>query len=191
MSKPPAPTADQRRLDLLEAAYALVAEKGLVGLRTRDIVARAGVSIAMLHYYYGTKDALLVAVVEHTTDKFVAPQEALGTWPPTLRQHLDSARDTFRANPRLSVVLQELSLHAHRDEATRAAFDRLFRSWNEVVALILREEISRGVRPADLDPVLGAFLVTSHVMGAMMQLGVSPGVVDFDAISAELDRRLR
>ncbi len=117
-------------------------------------------------------------------------QEALGTWPPTLREHLDSARETFGANPQLSVVLQELSLHAYRDEATRAAFDRLFRTWNALVALILREEIERGTRPPDLDPELGAFLVTSYIMGAMMQLGVSPGLVDFDALSRELERRL-
>lgn len=188
---PAAPIADRRRLDLLEAAYLLVAEKGLVGLRTRDIVARAGVSIAMLHYYYGTKDALLIAVVEHTATKFIAPQEALGTWPPTLREHLRSARETFDTNPELFVVLQELSLRAQRDPPTRAAFQGLFRSWNALVEEILRNEIAHGRRPADLDPRTGAIVVTSHIMGGMMQLGVDPAAFDFDTVAAEIDRCLR
>src|SRR4051812_2528672 len=64
------PSREARRAALLEAAYAVVADKGLEGLRTRDVAARAGVNIATLHYYFGTKEALVLALVERVRDLF-------------------------------------------------------------------------------------------------------------------------
>ncbi|MDR3709922.1 MAG: TetR/AcrR family transcriptional regulator [Capsulimonadaceae bacterium] len=50
---------EDQRENLLEAAYDLVGEVGVSGLRTRDIAERAGVNIATLHYCFENKDALL------------------------------------------------------------------------------------------------------------------------------------
>src|SRR5262245_45774947 len=87
----PARDADDRRKDLLEAAYALIAERGLEGLRTREIAARAGVNISTLHYYFGTKDALVVAVLEHVRDTFTSDNARLTAraegGQPSLRSH--------------------------------------------------------------------------------------------------------
>src|SRR5689334_14077679 len=83
---------EERRSELLDAAYTLIAEKGLEGLRTRDIVARAGVNISTLHYYFGTKDELLVAVLDHVRDKFVgvdAQGAAASGGQTTMRSHIE------------------------------------------------------------------------------------------------------
>lgn len=186
-SERPAP-GDRRREALLAAAYGLIAEKGLGGLRTRDVVERAGVNISMLHYYFGSKDGLIVAVVEHTREQWRGPDgdHVDGS----LRAHLEASSRSFRDDPRLGVVLQELSLHATRDPAARAAFDQIFRDWNARVADILRAEQAQGLRPASLDPQRAAIVVTSFVMGARTQLGVDPSAFDFAAVFAELDRQL-
>src|SRR5262249_3953507 len=87
---------ERRRQDLVEAAFTLIAEKGLEGLRTRDIAARAGVNISTLHYYFETKEALLVAVVQHVPQRFLAaprrPRAPNAAW--TLRSHLEEAWET-------------------------------------------------------------------------------------------------
>src|SRR4051812_23519897 len=79
--KTAAQNADGRERELVEAAYAQIAEVGLEGLRTRDIAARVGINIATLHYYFPSKEALVLAVVKHVNDRFKSyrspvPEEA-------------------------------------------------------------------------------------------------------------------
>src|SRR5215475_12227879 len=99
---------EERRVELLEAAYTLVGEKGLEGLRTRDIAARAGVNISTLHYYFGTKEDLLAALLDHVGDKFVqvnARRPAPGGRQ-TVLGHLEAAWRNFEDTPNLSIVVQ-------------------------------------------------------------------------------------
>lgn len=181
-----------RRRDLLEAAFRLVGERGLEGLRTRDIAARAGVNISTLHYYFGTKDALLVALVAHTSQKFAAGAEAQpgrpgSSEPAPLRAHLERAWSTFQSTPHLATVLQELVLHGQRDPATRAAFRGLYEGWNGMLEEVLRQENARGALRPHLDARAGARIVTSFIMGAVVQLGVNPKAFDFDAVARALE----
>jgi AcrR family transcriptional regulator len=184
---------ERRRGDLLEAAYRLIAEKGLEGLRTRDIAARAGVNISTLHYYFATKEALLVAVVQYVPEKFTAPppverpcvRKPETRW--TLRSHLEEAWARFQADPHLNTVLQELTVRAHRDPAARAAFRTVHEGWNAVVEGVLRQGIREGKLRADLDPRAGAYVVTSFMMGAMLQLSVSARAFDFTEVAKKLE----
>src|SRR5215475_10846989 len=93
---------EERRVELIEAAYALIAEKGLEGLRTRDIAARAGVNISTLHYYFGTKEELLVAVIEHVRDTFARREQDRDPTVETLPEHLEAAWRSFEAEPHLA-----------------------------------------------------------------------------------------
>lgn len=51
------------RAKLLDAAVRLFADQGVAGTTVAEIAARAGVTSAMVHYYFKTKDQLLDAVV--------------------------------------------------------------------------------------------------------------------------------
>ncbi|WP_438007598.1 TetR/AcrR family transcriptional regulator [Sorangium sp. So ce321] len=187
-----------RRRDLLEAAYTLIAEKGLEGLRTRDIAARAGVNISTLHYYFGTKDALLAAIVAHVTGKFGEAQRRPAGPSPAgqadalapVRAHLESAWRSFQDNPHLATVLQELSLRAQRDPAARAAFRAAHKEWNLAVEHLVRQGARAGQLRSDLDPRAAALAITSFIIGAMTQLGVDAGAFDFHHVAGELDRWL-
>lgn len=175
---------DRRRYDLLEAAFLLVGRKGLEGLRTRDIAAGAGVNVSTLHYYFGTKEALLVALVEHTHGKFAAS----GAAQTGLRDHFAEALRTFQSTPYLAAVLHELSLRGQRDEATRAALAGLHARWNDMVAMLIRNDIEAGLCRADLDPLACAQVVTSFILGAMVQLAVRPGAFDFHRLASLLEQ---
>jgi AcrR family transcriptional regulator len=187
--KAPTELGDQRRLALLDAAYSLIAEKGLEGLRTRDIAARARVNISTLHYYFGTKEALLVALVDYVRDKFTAPLPSVqGNAKPTMRSHLEGAWQSFQQNPHLATVLQELVTRGHRDASARAAFRTLHNFWNKVVEEVLSTGVEQGTLRGDLDPRLGARIITSFIIGAMVQLGVNAKAFDFAAVTKELER---
>jgi AcrR family transcriptional regulator len=185
---------EERRVELLDAAYALVGEKGLEGLRTRDIAARAGVNISTLHYYFGTKEALLAALTDHVGFKFAeanakqAQASARTRGKNSVLVHLETAWRSFQTTPHLSTVLQELVLRAERDAEARAAFKRLHLAWNGIVEEIMRDGIARGELRADLDAHAAARIVTSFIIGAMTQLRVNKKAFDFDAVARELTR---
>jgi AcrR family transcriptional regulator len=186
-AQPPSPgdLSDRRRSSLLEAAFELVAEKGLEGLRTRDIAARAGVNISTLHYYFGTKDALLVALLEHSNGLFNTAQR-VEEYPDTLRGHFERAQRTFAEHPQLSSVLLELAVRAQREPAARVEFRQTHKEWNLEVERVLRASMKKGAARSDLDPRMGAFIVTSTIIGAMVQLGVNAKAFDFSKLVDEL-----
>lgn len=60
------------REKILDAAEALFAERGYHGVSIREIVALAGVELALVHYYFGPKDALFREVIERRATEHVA-----------------------------------------------------------------------------------------------------------------------
>ncbi|MBV9988308.1 MAG: TetR/AcrR family transcriptional regulator [Chitinophagaceae bacterium] len=50
---------------IITTAIELFAEKGFEGSSIRDLATRADVNVAMVNYYFGSKDKLFEAIVEH------------------------------------------------------------------------------------------------------------------------------
>lgn len=57
---------------LLDAAVTLFAERGVAATASKDIAARAGVTPAMVHYYFRNRDLLLDAVADERLARFAA-----------------------------------------------------------------------------------------------------------------------
>jgi AcrR family transcriptional regulator len=178
---------NQRSVELIEAALSIIAEKGLEGLRTRDVAARAGVNIATLHYYFETKESLILGVIEHIRDVFIEPEPGMrrspAKAPENIRNYFIDAWRKFQRNPHLAIVGQELMLRARRDPEAAKALRRVHDYWNELVEGILRRGMADGQIRADLDPCSGARILTSFTSGAMTHLGVNPKAFDFLAVS--------
>jgi len=66
MARPVNADADATRQRMLEAAVELFAEGGLGGTSVRDVAGAAGVSLAMVHHYFGSKDDLYDACIDAT-----------------------------------------------------------------------------------------------------------------------------
>jgi AcrR family transcriptional regulator len=63
---------DDRRGQILRAALAVVVERGMPETRIADVAARAGVSPALVIYYFKTKDRLLTEALRLAEDKWYA-----------------------------------------------------------------------------------------------------------------------
>lgn len=77
--KPPRPTrqhGDQTREKILDAAEALFGAQGFAAVSLRDITSRAGVTLALASYHFGTKDNLFEAVVARRAAVLCAEREA-------------------------------------------------------------------------------------------------------------------
>ena len=59
------------RIDLLDAAARLLVEEGYGAVTSRRVAARAGVNPALVHYYYGTMDDLLLALFRRGADAYL------------------------------------------------------------------------------------------------------------------------
>jgi AcrR family transcriptional regulator len=62
------------RARILRAAFRRLLEDGYVRLSTRDIAAEAGVNHALIHYYFGTKDKLVVAALDDANSQLIERQ---------------------------------------------------------------------------------------------------------------------
>lgn len=74
------PGAPDTRAEILAAARELFADRGVTGTSVRAVAAKAGVDPALVHHYFGTKDALFMAALEVPFDPktLMAPVIAAG-----------------------------------------------------------------------------------------------------------------
>lgn len=54
----------EKQIQIIETAEALFAERGFDGTSVRDIADQAGINVAMISYYFGSKEKLLEALFE-------------------------------------------------------------------------------------------------------------------------------
>ena len=70
------PNGTSRRAELVEAIAAIVLEHGLDALALRGLAARLSTSGRMLLYHFGTKDALVRAVLAGISERMAVLQAA-------------------------------------------------------------------------------------------------------------------
>ena len=120
-------SGDDRRLAIAAAARDIIVEKGLEGLRTRDIAARVGINIATLHYHVPTKEALVALVADSIRVEFKAQARRRSREGKTalqlLRMEFEDFAESLTDAPDLIVVMAELSERARRDDGIAAIID--------------------------------------------------------------------
>jgi AcrR family transcriptional regulator len=87
----PAPATEQneaRRIEMLRAAAELICERGFGDTRIADVAKRAGVSSALVIYYFGTRDRLLVDALRFSEESFYEAAEQMLAEVPSLRERL-------------------------------------------------------------------------------------------------------
>ena len=79
---------------LLEAAKKVLRQNGYAGLSTRDVAAAAGAPLSQIHYHFGSKQGLVLALFEYLNAQLIDRQNALFHDPTlTLSQQWDRACD--------------------------------------------------------------------------------------------------
>jgi AcrR family transcriptional regulator len=150
-----APVETPRRLEGDKAQRIIAAMRSSVGRRgaagsTFDHVAReAGVSRGLLHYYFGSKERLLVEVVRQdcevrnqAMDERLADANTIDEIVAALVVGLEEFIEDERANR--SVIYELLSASKHSDEI-RAEMAELYRTWRAHLAEGLRRKEREGV----------------------------------------------
>jgi TetR/AcrR family transcriptional regulator len=119
----PHPRPEDSRQAILRAAMDEFAEQGEAGARTDAIARAAGVNKALLHYYFGTKEALYGVVLEQVFGElvqgFLAGLGEPGTAGERLLRHFLRHFDRLAASGRFARLMGHEMLRARSGEPTR------------------------------------------------------------------------
>src|SRR5260370_13675035 len=66
---------------ILQAAYRRLATDGYARLNMRDVAAEAGVNHALIHYYFRSKDQLVITVLDEANRRLLERQTQMYTTP--------------------------------------------------------------------------------------------------------------
>ena len=85
---PATPNNEARRVQMLRAAAELICERGFGETRIADVAKRAHASSALVIYYFGTRDRLLVDALRYSEESFYEAAEQMLAEIPSLRERL-------------------------------------------------------------------------------------------------------
>ncbi len=134
---------------IVDAMRDSVAERGAAGSTFEHVAREAGVSRGLLHYYFGTKERLLVEVVRRDAELRVARLDAMLEKAKSVDDVLDvlvsSLMDLIDNDPGFFLLLYELFSAGRRNPDIQHEVGQLFQRTRSHVAAVLRAKDAEGV----------------------------------------------
>jgi AcrR family transcriptional regulator len=126
-----------------------VAARGAAGSTFEHVAKEAGVSRGLLHYYFGTKERLLVEVVRRDAELRVARLDEMleraKTADDVLNVLVSSLTDLIDNEPGFFLLLYELFSAGRRNPDIQREVGQLFERTRSHVAEVLRQKEAEGV----------------------------------------------
>jgi AcrR family transcriptional regulator len=183
---------NEQKQKLLRAAYDLVAEVGISGLRTRDIAERAGVNIATLHYCFAGKDALLEAlydfIVERFRTRFQEKLDAAKTPLETMRAYADFRVELLQDDLTPLRVWRAFVGEAWTNSAIREIVRRHMAESRERMATVISQGFAENAFSGlpTRDPHLAASMILALFDGMLFQYAMDPEAFGIEAYEAAI-----
>jgi AcrR family transcriptional regulator len=160
-------TADTRAL-ILDAARIRLLADGYGGLSTRKVADEAGVPLSQLHYHFGSKQGLILAVLEVENQRRLARQQNMYAEDAPLWQRYERACDFLEDDLDSGYVrvLQEMIAAGWSNEELGGAVRGLVGGWFALLIEVAREAEQRygALRPFTAEEV--GTLVGAGFVGA-------------------------
>jgi AcrR family transcriptional regulator len=156
------PSIEQRQLSgdkaarIVDAMRTSVAERGTAGSTFEQVARAAGVSRGLLHYYFGTKERLLVEVVRRDCDVRLGALDRQLAQAQTADDFIAvlvaSLKDVVDNDPGFVTLVFELFVLSRRHDDIAAEFSELLRRSRAQVAELLRAKEAEGVLHLRAEP---------------------------------------
>ncbi|MFD9422015.1 MULTISPECIES: TetR/AcrR family transcriptional regulator [unclassified Streptomyces] len=136
------------REDVLAAAMATIAERGLDGLTMAGLGREVHMSSGHLLYYFRTKDELLLQTLEWSEDRLGAERRALLALPGTVRERLDAYIALYvpegHRDPHWTLWLEVWNRSRDADDDARVRQAAIEGAWHRDLVALVAEGVSRG-----------------------------------------------
>jgi AcrR family transcriptional regulator len=150
------------RDQLIEAASQIMREGDTIDLSLSELSLRAGLNSALVKYYFGNKNGLMLALLDRDMGNIVFSLGALlaKDMPPEdkLRIHIGAVIDTYYAFPYLNRLLMRMVRDSAPAEAARIA-DLYLKPISKVYDALIAEGVKAG-KFRKIDPQFFYFTVT-------------------------------
>jgi AcrR family transcriptional regulator len=163
---------------IIEAMRASVGTRGAAGSTFDHVAREAGVSRGLLHYYFGSKERLLVEVVRHDCEvRIQAMDERLAradSVDAIVQALVHGLEEFIEEAPGSQAVTYEMLSASRHSEEIRAELAELYRRWRGHLADALREKERQGVVNLQADPESVAAVLFALGDGFGIQLSSDP-----------------
>jgi AcrR family transcriptional regulator len=163
------------RTALLEAAGSCLHKYGYAGLSTRRVAEAAAVPLSQIHYHFGSKEALVLALLEHQNEQLLARQRATFAADLPLWKRWEKACDYLDEDLASGYVrvLQEMMAAGWSSPEIAAAVRRFLSGWYALLNRVSEEAVLRFGPVGSLKPDDIACLVGNAFLGseALLLLG--------------------
>lgn len=181
-------TESARREQILDAAFRVAARDRLDGLTVRRVAKEANLSSGLVFFYFKTKDALLVALLEWLLDRTIVMRtdEGVLSLPTPRERFLARLRKAVESVDRERVQVELFfdfwvmgTRHPEVREKLRSALDRYREVFRPLLVEVLRHDSIPGVTAESL-----AAVCVSFVEGCAVQAIMDPDHFDVESFMA-------
>jgi AcrR family transcriptional regulator len=187
----------ERRLDsdkarrIVQAMRASVGRRGAAASTFDHVAQEAGVSRGLLHYYFGTKERLLVEVVRHDSDvRMRRLEESLAeadSVDAIVQALVTQLKDYVGEDPASHALIYELFSVSRRNDEVREELAQLYRRVRGQVADVLRAKEAAGVVKLRGDADSVASILFALGDGLELQLVSDPDWDSTETFSAGIE----
>ena len=169
-------TAETRTAIIAAARERLLAE-GYANLSTRRVAEIADVPLSQIHYHFGSKLQLILAVLAAETDRLLERQREMFDKPEPLWLRWERACDYLEEDLASGYVRiqHEMIAAGWSDPEVAASVRQVVSGWYRLLGEVVRREQERGVDLGGLEPDEVAALMGTPFIGAeeLILLGVT------------------
>jgi AcrR family transcriptional regulator len=185
----PGPTRAERRgqatadthTAILAAARSCLLADGYANLSTRRVAEAAEVPLSQIHYHFGSKRQLILAVLEAENARLLERQREMFDAPEPLWVRWELACDFLDIDIESGYVriLQEMIAAGWSDPEVAAAVREMVGGWYRLLAEVARHEQEQGADFGGFTPDEVAALMATPFLGAeeLILLGVTESVL--------------
>ncbi len=121
---------------ILQAAKSALLDTGYAGLSTRKIADEAGVPLSQIHYHFGSRHNLVLALLTHENEKLLTRQRATFQSEMPLWKQWEQACDYLEDDLRSGYVriLQEMTAAGWSDAEIAAAIRGILKGWFDLLS---------------------------------------------------------
>lgn len=142
------PIPSDTKARILDAAFRCLATTGYAALSVREIAKDAGVNHALISYYFGTKDRLVIAVLDEANRRLLQRQREMYAAPGRFAAKWAQARRFYESDVASGFVRVQAELYAASlsNPELREQFLPRIQAWKAVVLEAVRDAL-RTYRP--------------------------------------------
>jgi len=135
--------APDTRTRILEAAFRCLATKGYAALSVREIARDAGVNHALISYYFGTKDRLVIEVLDEANRQLLRRQREMYAAPGRFADKWAQARRFYESDVASGFVRVQAELYAASlsNAGLRRQFVPRVQAWKTLVLEAVRDAL--------------------------------------------------